>query len=103
MMDPCHWSWSRTSADGRWRLSSISVYEEKIYETWELTEKGKDTKADSTTHNQGRGMRMPHKWFKRAKGLLRRAKGLLKRAQEDKNAKNQLVKKRQAGTITKSM
>ncbi len=52
MEDTLYWSWSRISDDGQWRLSSISVYENKIYERWE---KIKKPKAGSSMKKRRKG------------------------------------------------
>jgi hypothetical protein len=90
--DTRYWSWSRTSTDGRWRLTSISVYEDKIYESWERIETCKQIKADSTKNRQHKGAKMPRGWIKHAKELYKCAM----------RAKKKMVNKQQAGRLPKS-
>ena len=80
------------SEDGQWKLTSISVYEDKIYERWEKIETCKQTKADSTMNKQRRTAQMPRGWLKHAKALFKCAM----------NAKKKMVNKQQAGKLPKS-
>ncbi len=95
MEDMRYWSWNRISDDGLWRLTSISVYEDKIYESWEKVANFKQTKANATRSKQRRGSQMPGGWLKHAKELLKCAQGatLIPR---------KMVNKHQAGKIPKS-
>ena len=87
-----YWSWSRISEDGRWKLTSISVYEDKIYERWEKLETCKQTKADSTMNKQHKSARMPRGWLKHARELFKCAM----------NAKKKVVNKQQARKLPNS-
>ena len=92
MEDTLYWSWNRISDDGQSRLSSISVYENKIYERWE---KIKKPKAGSSMKKRRRGSSMPRGWLKHAKKLLICA-------QHAKNAKSKTAKEQPEGKVTKS-
>ncbi len=95
MVETRYWSWSRTSGDGQWRLTSISVYEDKIYERWEKMDSWKQSKADPTKNYQHSVSPMPRGWLKHAKESYKRDRGM-------KNAKSKLVNTQHSGMATES-
>ena len=82
-------SWYRTSADGKWRCTRLTVGEEKVTEGWESTDN--TTKDDNGQRPKG------DKTTEASKGAH-----IVKEDKTSKGSKTKPIKKQPAGKATKS-